>query len=203
MSWGLGVRYRQKQSAYGLTGSRAKMKKWFEKWLAEKARRRDKGMPQVVDYRDVTYVSGTDDSAASRAETCSGSGSASASVYSLVVTHSQHPHRGASSHLATQLQARNTLVAVSAAGRIVPFDAAELTTRELVVVVLLMPDHSDRGLSTSNAFHVIILCASNGSDLKACRPSSRLALRSMCAVLTARVDLPRQERTKASMPKSI
>ncbi|WVR08003.1 hypothetical protein IAU60_005047 [Kwoniella sp. DSM 27419] len=35
--------------------SRAKMKKWFEKWAAEKARRREKGLPQIVDYRDETY----------------------------------------------------------------------------------------------------------------------------------------------------
>lgn len=33
------------------------MKKWFEKWLAEKARRKEKNLPAVVDYRDVTYVS--------------------------------------------------------------------------------------------------------------------------------------------------
>nr|XP_019043488.1 DNA cross-link repair 1A protein [Kwoniella bestiolae CBS 10118]OCF22418.1 DNA cross-link repair 1A protein [Kwoniella bestiolae CBS 10118] len=38
--------------------SRAKMKKWFEKWAAEKARRREKGLPAIVDYRDETYVSG-------------------------------------------------------------------------------------------------------------------------------------------------
>lgn len=37
--------------------SRAKMKKWFEKWLAEKARRKEKNLPAVVDYRDITYVS--------------------------------------------------------------------------------------------------------------------------------------------------
>lgn len=37
--------------------SRAKMKKWFEKWLAEKAKRKEKGLPQIVDYRDETYVS--------------------------------------------------------------------------------------------------------------------------------------------------
>ncbi|OCF43848.1 DNA cross-link repair 1A protein [Kwoniella heveanensis CBS 569] len=35
--------------------SRAKMKKWFEKWAAEKARRREKGLPQIVEYRDETY----------------------------------------------------------------------------------------------------------------------------------------------------
>ncbi|RXK36592.1 DNA cross-link repair 1A protein [Tremella mesenterica] len=35
--------------------SRAKMKKWFEKWLAEKARRREKGLPSIVDYRDETH----------------------------------------------------------------------------------------------------------------------------------------------------
>lgn len=40
--------------------SRAKMKKWFEKWLAEKARRREKNLPAVVDYRDETYVSDGD-----------------------------------------------------------------------------------------------------------------------------------------------
>ncbi|EIW71463.1 hypothetical protein TREMEDRAFT_28150, partial [Tremella mesenterica DSM 1558] len=39
--------------------SRAKMKKWFEKWLAEKARRREKGLPSIVDYRDETHVSFT------------------------------------------------------------------------------------------------------------------------------------------------
>lgn len=37
--------------------SRAKMKKWFEKWQAEKAKRKEKNLPAVVDYRDVTYVS--------------------------------------------------------------------------------------------------------------------------------------------------
>ncbi|ORY34687.1 DNA repair metallo-beta-lactamase-domain-containing protein [Naematelia encephala] len=35
--------------------SRAKMKKWFEKWSAEKARRKEKNLPAVVDYRHVTY----------------------------------------------------------------------------------------------------------------------------------------------------
>ncbi|KAK8849727.1 hypothetical protein IAR55_005062 [Kwoniella newhampshirensis] len=35
--------------------SRAKMKKWFEKWSAEKARRKEKGLPAIVDYRDETY----------------------------------------------------------------------------------------------------------------------------------------------------
>ncbi|WVQ75584.1 hypothetical protein IAR50_005211 [Cryptococcus sp. DSM 104548] len=35
--------------------SRAKMKKWFEKWLAEKARRKEKKMPAVVEYRDETF----------------------------------------------------------------------------------------------------------------------------------------------------
>nr|XP_031858424.1 uncharacterized protein CI109_006187 [Kwoniella shandongensis]KAA5525496.1 hypothetical protein CI109_006187 [Kwoniella shandongensis] len=35
--------------------SRAKMKKWFEKWSAEKAKRKDKGLPSIVDYRDETY----------------------------------------------------------------------------------------------------------------------------------------------------
>lgn len=33
------------------------MKKWFEKWSAEKARRREKNLPAIVDYRDITYVS--------------------------------------------------------------------------------------------------------------------------------------------------
>lgn len=33
------------------------MKSWFEKWQAEKAKRKEKGLPSVVDYRDVTYVS--------------------------------------------------------------------------------------------------------------------------------------------------
>ncbi|WRT69748.1 uncharacterized protein IL334_006739 [Kwoniella shivajii] len=37
--------------------SRAKMKKWFEKWSAEKARRREKGLPAIVEYRDETFVS--------------------------------------------------------------------------------------------------------------------------------------------------
>jgi DNA cross-link repair 1A protein len=37
--------------------SRAKMKKWFEKWSAEKARRKEKNLPAIVDYRDETYVS--------------------------------------------------------------------------------------------------------------------------------------------------
>ncbi|WWC92862.1 uncharacterized protein L201_007823 [Kwoniella dendrophila CBS 6074] len=37
--------------------SRAKMKKWFEKWAAEKARRKEKGLPSIVDYRDETFVS--------------------------------------------------------------------------------------------------------------------------------------------------
>ena len=70
-----------------LTHSRAKMKKWsvlytssvssslypdinrlgshehmltirFEKWQAEKMKRKDKGLPAIVDYRDETYVSG-------------------------------------------------------------------------------------------------------------------------------------------------
>lgn len=35
--------------------SRAKMKKWFEKWLAEKSKRREKNLPSVVEYRDETY----------------------------------------------------------------------------------------------------------------------------------------------------
>ncbi|WVQ78981.1 hypothetical protein IAT38_001073 [Cryptococcus sp. DSM 104549] len=35
--------------------SRGKMKKWFEKWLAEKARRKEKGLPAIVEYRDETY----------------------------------------------------------------------------------------------------------------------------------------------------
>jgi len=38
-------------------GSRAKMKKWFEKWSAEKAKRKEKNLPAIVDYRDETYVS--------------------------------------------------------------------------------------------------------------------------------------------------
>ncbi|KAI9638791.1 DNA repair metallo-beta-lactamase-domain-containing protein [Dioszegia hungarica] len=38
--------------------SRAKMKKWFEKWQAEKAKRKEKKLPAIVDYRDITYVSG-------------------------------------------------------------------------------------------------------------------------------------------------
>lgn len=33
------------------------MKKWFEKWSAEKARRKEKNLPAVVEYRDETYVS--------------------------------------------------------------------------------------------------------------------------------------------------
>jgi DNA cross-link repair 1A protein len=54
-----------------LNVSRAKMKKWlvdllmsalelmlrFEKWNAEKAKRKEKGLPAIVDYRDETYVS--------------------------------------------------------------------------------------------------------------------------------------------------
>jgi hypothetical protein len=40
-----------------LTVSRAKMKKWFEKWSAEKARRKEKNLPSIVEYRDETYVS--------------------------------------------------------------------------------------------------------------------------------------------------
>lgn len=32
------------------------MKKWFEKWQAEKAKRKEKTLPAVVDYRDITYV---------------------------------------------------------------------------------------------------------------------------------------------------
>ncbi|WVO21673.1 uncharacterized protein IAS62_002984 [Cryptococcus decagattii] len=35
--------------------NRAKMKKWFEKWLAEKARRKEKGLPSTVEYRDETF----------------------------------------------------------------------------------------------------------------------------------------------------
>lgn len=30
----------------------------FEKWAAEKAKRKEKGLPAIVDYRDETYVSG-------------------------------------------------------------------------------------------------------------------------------------------------
>lgn len=37
--------------------SRAKMKKWFEKWSAEKAKRKEKNLPAIVEYRDETYVS--------------------------------------------------------------------------------------------------------------------------------------------------
>jgi hypothetical protein len=37
--------------------SRAKMKKWFEKWAAEKAKRNEKNLPAIVEYRDETYVS--------------------------------------------------------------------------------------------------------------------------------------------------
>jgi hypothetical protein len=33
------------------------MKKWFEKWSAEKAKRREKNLPAIVEYRDETYVS--------------------------------------------------------------------------------------------------------------------------------------------------
>lgn len=33
------------------------MKKWFEKWQAEKQRRKEKKLPAIVDYRDITYVS--------------------------------------------------------------------------------------------------------------------------------------------------
>jgi hypothetical protein len=35
------------------------MKKWFEKWTAEKIKRKEKGLPPVVDHRDVDYVSGS------------------------------------------------------------------------------------------------------------------------------------------------
>lgn len=37
--------------------SRAKMRKWFDKWAAEKSKRREKGLG-MVEYRDETYVSG-------------------------------------------------------------------------------------------------------------------------------------------------
>jgi hypothetical protein len=33
------------------------MKKWFEKWSAEKAKRKEKNLPAIVEYRDETYVS--------------------------------------------------------------------------------------------------------------------------------------------------
>lgn len=33
------------------------MKKWFQKWEAEKAKRKEKGLPAIVEYRDETYVS--------------------------------------------------------------------------------------------------------------------------------------------------
>lgn len=33
------------------------MKKWFEKWNYEKRRRRERGQPLVVQYRDENYVS--------------------------------------------------------------------------------------------------------------------------------------------------
>jgi hypothetical protein len=36
------------------------MKKWFEKWQAEKAKRKEKKLPAIVDYRDITYVSRTE-----------------------------------------------------------------------------------------------------------------------------------------------
>jgi len=32
------------------------MKKWFEKWSAEKAKRKEKNLPAIVEYRDETYV---------------------------------------------------------------------------------------------------------------------------------------------------
>lgn len=35
--------------------SRGKMKKWFEKWQAEKLKRQQAGLPAIVEYRDVTY----------------------------------------------------------------------------------------------------------------------------------------------------
>ncbi|KAL1412094.1 DNA cross-link repair protein PSO2/SNM1 [Vanrija albida] len=35
--------------------SRLKMKKWIEKWAAEKAKRKERGLSAVVDYRDETY----------------------------------------------------------------------------------------------------------------------------------------------------
>jgi hypothetical protein len=30
----------------------------FEKWAAEKAKRKERGLPAIVDYRDEAYVSG-------------------------------------------------------------------------------------------------------------------------------------------------
>lgn len=36
------------------------MKKWFEKWNYEKKRRRERGQPLVVQYRDENYVSAGD-----------------------------------------------------------------------------------------------------------------------------------------------
>ncbi|KAL7419134.1 DNA cross-link repair protein PSO2/SNM1 [Cryptotrichosporon argae] len=35
--------------------SRAKMQKWFEKWAAEKQKRKEKGLPEIVEYRDSNY----------------------------------------------------------------------------------------------------------------------------------------------------
>ncbi|KAK4688537.1 DNA cross-link repair 1A protein, partial [Tremellales sp. Uapishka_1] len=35
--------------------SRGKMKKWFEKWAAEKAKRKQNGLPSTVEYRDENY----------------------------------------------------------------------------------------------------------------------------------------------------
>ncbi|KLT45132.1 hypothetical protein CC85DRAFT_322715 [Cutaneotrichosporon oleaginosum] len=36
--------------------SRQKMRKWFEKWAAEKARRKERGQPAIVPYREENYV---------------------------------------------------------------------------------------------------------------------------------------------------
>nr|ODN80302.1 DNA cross-link repair 1A protein [Cryptococcus depauperatus CBS 7841] len=38
--------------------SRGKMKRWFEKWLVEKAKRKEKGLSAVIEFRDETYVGG-------------------------------------------------------------------------------------------------------------------------------------------------
>ncbi|KAI5452530.1 DNA cross-link repair protein PSO2/SNM1 [Naganishia albida] len=35
--------------------SRGKLKKWFEKWQAEKVKRQQAGLLPIVDYRGITY----------------------------------------------------------------------------------------------------------------------------------------------------
>jgi len=33
------------------------MRNWFDKWAAEKNKRKERGQPGIVEYRDATYVS--------------------------------------------------------------------------------------------------------------------------------------------------